>query len=226
MFRKLRNKKSKKQAERPSSAPERAPAGLSSSSSTSSILAPEDISIRDQASRDKIIELERVAEMHDQNQYLREKIRFMKVQKKRNEKEVDRLNTKHLMIREIHEAHQVQLGYAIDAVEQWTIFKKMLNDRVLSDENGIGNSSLRHHSEWKGNDYENDSSDIDKVHTIDSNFGMDSTRSTSDLPQDANFGNTSTTDPPYTGGDIGAISNTDDAASYSILQYGYTASNG
>ena len=70
---------------------------------------------------------ERINELQEQNQYLAEKVQFLKLQKMRNESEVIRMDIKQKELLRTHDAYVTQLSNIEDVVGDWRGFHKDLS---------------------------------------------------------------------------------------------------
>jgi len=67
-------------------------------------------------SRQRSCHDERVLELRDQNQYLTEKVQFLKLHKMRNENELVRMDTKQRDLQKIHDNYVSQIGEVEDVM--------------------------------------------------------------------------------------------------------------
>ncbi len=81
-----------------------------------------------QESHEKSSHDERVRELKDQNQYLMEKVQFLKMQKTRNEKEIDRMDAKQMELKKMHDMYSKQLGHIENLIGEWEEFHTALMD--------------------------------------------------------------------------------------------------
>merc|ERR1739844_811140 len=78
-------------------------------------------SLRERDTRD-----ERIQELLEQNQYLAEKVQFLRLQKMRNEGEIVRMDTKQNELRQIHQSYVAQLNSIESLVGDWQGFHQEL----------------------------------------------------------------------------------------------------
>ena len=69
---------------------------------------------------------ERVQELKDQNQYLVEKVQFLRLQKLRNESEIVRMDAKQIELRKIHDMYAKQLAHIESLIDEWQEFHTKL----------------------------------------------------------------------------------------------------
>ena len=81
---------------------------------------------QEQKSRDPFSNDERVQELKDQNQYLVEKVQFLKLQKSRNESEIVRMDAKQVELRKIHKMCAEQLAHIESLITEWQEFHTKL----------------------------------------------------------------------------------------------------
>lgn len=79
-------------------------------------------------SRDQLNQDDRVQELRDQNQYLMEKVHFLKMQKLRNENEVLRMDSNHQELRKMHDSYVSQLDDIETLITEWRDFHTSLTD--------------------------------------------------------------------------------------------------
>ncbi len=77
-------------------------------------------------SREKILNDQRIQELKDQNEYLMDKVQFLKMQKMRNEQEIDRMDTKQIELKKIHDMYSQQLNQIETLILEWQQFHSAL----------------------------------------------------------------------------------------------------
>lgn len=80
------------------------------------------------ATRDKTTNHERVRELRDQNQYLLEKVQFLKLQKLRNESEIIRRDDNNKELKKIHDSYVSQLQSIEELIGEWQEFHTSVTD--------------------------------------------------------------------------------------------------
>ena len=73
-------------------------------------------------SREKATQDERIQELHDQNQYLVEKVQFLRLQKMRNEKEIKRMDSKQKELRKMQDNYDTQMKNIEGLIGEWQQF--------------------------------------------------------------------------------------------------------
>jgi uncharacterized protein YPO0396 len=83
------------------------------------------------ASQKQITNDERIQELRDQNQYLIEKVQFLKLQKMRNESEIIRLDSKQKELKVIHNTYITQLDNVSAVFDDWKKFQGNLTKTAV-----------------------------------------------------------------------------------------------
>lgn len=91
----------------------------------------------DKESREKVTKHERIQELHDQNQYLVEKVQFLRLQKMRNESEMKRMDSKQRELKKMQDNYEVQMKNIEELIGEWQQF----HTNVTSVADSWGNTS-------------------------------------------------------------------------------------